>query len=62
MNLHRKGKMGVPHRIEHFNSCCKGSKNVVYGHNENGIVVENIHRLRLGREGVWMETLRRNFP
>ena len=60
MNLHRKRKIGVPHRTEHFNSCCKGSKNVVYGHNE--IVVENIRRLRLGRKVVWMETLRRNFP
>lgn len=62
INLHRKGKIGVPHRTEHFNSCYKRYKNVVYGNNENGIVVENIRRLRLAREGVWMETLKRNFP
>ena len=37
----------------------KGPQNLVYGHNENGIkMVENIRRLRLGREDVWMKTLR----
>ena len=32
------------------------------GRDENGIVDENIHRLRLGREDFWMKILKTNFP
>ena len=32
------------------------------GHDENGIVDENICRLRFGRANFWMKTLRTNFP
>ena len=32
------------------------------GHDENGIVDENICRIRLGREDFWMKFLKTNFP
>ena len=31
------------------------------GHDENDIVDENIYRLRLGKEDIWMKMLRNDF-
>ena len=52
-NLHRRGKTGCPYVTEHFSSCCKGKSYRIQlievpssnGHDENGIVDENIRRL-----------------
>ena len=70
MNLHRRGKTGCPHMTDHFISCCKGTSysiqitEVLFGNgqDENGIVDENIWRLRLSRKDLWIKTLRTNFP
>ena len=69
MNLQRRGKTACLHITEHFNSCCKGKSFSIQiivvlsgnGHDENGIVDENIRRLRLGSEDFWMKTLRTNL-
>ena len=70
MNLHRRGETGCPYITDHFKSCCKGKSYSIQiievlsvsGHDENGIVDENIYRLRLGRKDFWMKILRTNFP
>ena len=66
MNLHRRGKVGCTHVTEHFKFCCKGKScsiqiiEVLFGNglSENGIVYENIRRLRLGRD----ENIEDHFP
>ena len=69
MNLHRRGKTGCPHVTENFSSCCTGESysfqiiEVLSGnvHDENGILDENICRLRIDSEFFWMKTLKNNF-
>ena len=69
MDVHRRSKTLCPHITDYCNSCFKDKSfsiqttETVFGdvHNENGIVDENICRLRLSREDLWMETLRANY-
>ena len=70
MNLRRRGKAVYPHITGHSNSYYKDKSYSVEiievlsgnGQNENGIMDENIRRLRLVRKDFWMKSLRTNFP
>ena len=59
MDVHRRSKTLCPHITDYCNSCFKGKSfsiqtTEIVGdvHNENGIVDENIRRLRLSREDL----------
>ena len=59
MDVHRRSKTLCPHITDYCNSCFKGKSfsiqtTEIVGdvHDENGIVDENIRRLRLSREDL----------
>ena len=69
MNVHRKGKCGCDHVIEHFSDCCKDASFFIQiiekfpgnGY-KDGVVDEAMRRKRLEKEDWWMKTPRTIYP
>ena len=69
MNIHRTGKSGCEHMINHFCDVCPGSTFSIQiievfkgdGYNNNK-VCPVARKIRIGRENFWMKELRTIFP
>ena len=69
MNIHRTGKTGCSHCIEHFSNVCPGSTFTIQVIEKlpgngyiNGSIDATMREYRLKREDFWMKTLRTVYP